>query len=40
MAKPKSTVRKGVRITKDGPKIVTTKKSKGLLGKLLDKAGK
>lgn len=40
MAKPKSTVRKGVRMTKSGPVVVTIKKSKGLLGKLLSKAGK
>ncbi len=40
MAKPKSTVRKGVRMTKDGPKIVTTKKSKGIIGKLITKAGR
>ena len=40
MAKPKSTVRKGVRMTKDGPKVVTTKKSKGILGALLTKAGR
>lgn len=40
MAKPKSTVRKGVRMTKAGPVVVTTKKSKGLLGKLLTGLGK
>lgn len=40
MAKPKSTIRKGVRMTKGGPKVVTTKKSKGLVGKILTKLGK
>lgn len=40
MAKPKSTVRTGVRMTKDGPKVVQTKKGSGLLDKALKKIGK
>jgi hypothetical protein len=36
----KSTVRKGVRITSAGPKFVTTKKSKGVLGKLITALGR
>lgn len=40
MAKPKSTVRKGVRMTKNGPVVVTTKKSKGVVGKLISALGK
>lgn len=35
---PAGTVRKGVRMTKSGPKVVVTKPAKGLLGKLLDAA--
>ena len=41
---PKTTVRTGVRMTKDGPKVVVTKPAKGIAGKLIDaalrKAGK
>jgi hypothetical protein len=40
MAKPKSTVRKGVRMTKDGPKVVTTKKGKGITNAVLKKLGR
>jgi hypothetical protein len=40
MAKPKSTVRKGVRIVAGKPVVVTTKPSKGLIGKALKKIGK
>jgi len=40
MPKAKSTVRVGVRMTKDGPKIVTTKKGKGLLDKILKSTGR
>jgi hypothetical protein len=40
MAKPRSMVRTGVRMTKDGPRIVTTKKGKGIVDKILKKAGK
>ena len=40
MAKPKSTVRKGVRMTQAGPKVVTTKSGKGVVHKLLKLAGK
>jgi hypothetical protein len=40
MATKKSTVRKGVRMTKDGPKVITTKKSKGVLGKIITAMGK
>jgi hypothetical protein len=40
MAKPKSTVRKGVRMTKDGPKVVTTKRGTGIVNKILKAAGK
>jgi hypothetical protein len=40
MAKPKSTVRKGVRMTKDGPKVVVTKPGKGIVNKILKGLGK
>lgn len=41
MAKPKSTVRKGVRIGKDGtPKVVVTKPGKGIVNKILKGLGK
>ena len=40
MPKPKSTVRTGVRMTKAGPKVVTTKKGSGFLDKILKAAGK
>lgn len=40
MAKPKSTVRKGVRMTPAGPKVVTTKKGKGLVNAALKVFGK
>ncbi len=40
MAKPKSTVRKGVRVVNGKPTVVTTKKSKGLLGAIITKMGK
>jgi hypothetical protein len=40
MAKPKSTVRKGVRVIGGKPVVVTTKKSKGLVGKLITKVGR
>lgn len=40
MAKPKSTVRKGVRMTKAGPVVVTTKKGKGLLNSILKRTGR
>lgn len=38
--KLKSTRRVGVRMTKDGPKVIETKKPKGLLDKALKKLGK
>lgn len=40
MAKPKSTIRKGVRMTKSGPKVVATKKGKGVLNAILNRIGK
>jgi hypothetical protein len=40
MAKPKSTIRKGVRMTGAGPKVVTTKRGKGLTDKILKAFGK
>lgn len=40
MALPKSTKRVGVRMTKDGPKVIETKKSKGVLDAALKKIGK
>lgn len=40
MAKPKSTVRKGVRMTTSGPKVVTTKRGKGILNAALKALGK
>jgi hypothetical protein len=41
MAKPKSTVRKGVRVNAAGkPVVVTTKKGKGLLNAALKAIGK
>lgn len=40
MAKPKSTVRVGVRMTKAGPVVVTTKKPTGVVNAALKKLGK
>lgn len=40
MAKPKSTVRKGVRMTAAGPKVVVTKKGKGAVHKALKLFGR
>lgn len=35
---PKSTVRKGVRVVTGGPKVITTRRPKGFLNKLIDQA--